>query len=396
MTKEATRKSKSPILVVAIVILLIGSIVSSGLWGLNWDFLGKFLKLPSFKKAETLLPLGDKVRVTSEESVIIDVVDSVSPSVVTVGINKTRRVGDIFEFDPFDPFSPFQRRPGKSEQIEQDIGSGFIVGADGLIVTNKHVVADTDAKYRVITKDDKTYDVVRIYRDPSNDMAILKINASGLPVVQMGDSDRIKVGQLAIAIGTALGEFRNTVTTGVVSGVGRGITAGSPFENTGERLENVIQTDAAINPGNSGGPLLNSSGQVIGVNVAVSAAGQNIGFALPINVVKDALANFNQTGQFNRPYLGVQYRMIGRQMAILNDLPEGAYVMDVVSDTPAAKAGVKAEDIITKVNGEKLTESNDLAKVVGKKKVGDIVTLTIWRNEKEVTISLTLGNQAEQ
>lgn len=396
MMKETAERKKSPVFVLAVVLVLIGVVVSSGFWGLNWDFLGRFVKLPAIKKAETILEGNDRVRVTTEESVIIDVVDKVSPSVVTIGIHKTRKIGDLFEFDPFDPFTPFQRRPGKSEEIEQDIGSGFIVGTDGLIVTNKHVVADTEATYKVITKDDKTYDVTRIYRDPSNDMAILKINTTGLPVVQMGDSDKIKVGQLAIAIGTALGEFRNTVTTGVVSGVGRGITAGSPFENSGERLDNVIQTDAAINPGNSGGPLLNSSGQVIGVNVAVSAAGQNIGFALPINVVKDALANFNQTGQFNRPYLGVQYRMIGRQMAILNELPEGAYVMDVVADTPARKAGVKAEDIITKVNGEKLTESNDLAKVIGKKKVGDTITLTIWRDEKEITVSVVLGNQAEQ
>ena len=376
MAKTPIRKHR-PLLILAILILLAGGIVSSGLFG---------LKLPALQKAESLLPISDRVRVTTEESVIIDAVDKVSPSVVTIGIKQTRRIGDLFEFDPFDPFSPFQRKPGRTQQIEQDIGSGFIVGADGLIVTNKHVVSVADATYRVITKDDKTHEVTRIYRDPGNDMAILKISASGLPVVEMGDSDKIKVGQLAIAIGTALGEFRNTVTTGVISGVGRGI----------EELDNVIQTDAAINPGNSGGPLLNSSGQVIGVNVAVSAEGQNIGFALPINVVKDAIANFNKTGQFNRPYLGVQYRMITRQMAILNEIPEGAYVMDVVEGTPAAKAGVKAEDIITKLNGEKLTESNDLAKAIGKKKVGDAVTLTIWRDGKESSLSVTLGNQAEQ
>lgn len=389
-------KRQNILLGIAIVLLAVGGLVSSGFFGLNWDFLGKMVRLPTLQKAERLIPGSDRVRVTNEESVIIDVVDKVSPSVVTIGINQTRKIGDIFEFDPFDPFSPFQRRPGRTQQIEQDIGSGFIVGRDGLIVTNKHVVSVADATYRVITKDDKTYEVTRIYRDPGNDMAILKISASGLPVVEMGDSDKIKVGQLAIAIGTALGEFRNTVTTGVISGVGRGITAGSPFEGSGEELDNVIQTDAAINPGNSGGPLLNSSGQVIGVNVAVSSEGQNIGFALPINVVKDAIANFNRTGQFNRPYLGVQYRMITRQMAILNEIPEGAYVMDVIEGTPAATGGVKAEDIIIKMDGEKLTESNDLAKVIGKKKVGDTVSLTIWRDGKESSLSVTLGNQAEQ
>ncbi len=263
------------------------------------------------------------------------------------------------------------------------------------MVTNKHVVSESDATYRVITKDDKTYEVKKIYRDPSNDLAILKIDANGLSTVEMGDSDKIKVGQLAIAIGTALGEFRHTVTTGVISGVGRGIEAGSPFEGYAERLDNVIQTDAAINPGNSGGPLLNSSGQVVGVNTAVSAEGQNIGFALPINVVKDALANFNATGQFNRPFLGVRYQMIPRQTAILNDIPEGAYIAEVVQGSPAAKAGLEVEDIITKFDGAKLTDENDLARAISKKKVGDTVTLTVWRQEKETEINVTLGNQGE-
>lgn len=380
-------------------LLVVGAVVSSGQFGLNWRFLEKYLsfKLPSTPQTITP-PGGEKVRVVTEESLVVDVVDNVSPAVVTVGITTSRRVGDILEFNPFDPFSPFRRRQGKPQKLEADIGSGFIVGADGLVVTNKHVVGDAEAKYRVITKDDKTYDVKKIYRDPSNDLAILKIDlpaGGGLPTVEMGDSDKIKVGQMAIAIGTALGEFRHTVTTGVISGVGRGIDAGSPFEASAERLDNVIQTDAAINPGNSGGPLLNSSGQVVGVNTAVSSEGQNIGFALPINVVKDALANFNATGRFNRPYLGVRYQMIPKQTAILNDIPIGAYLQEVVGGSPADKAGLKAEDIITKIDGNKLTDENDLAKAISKKKVGDAVSLTVWRDEKEQEIKVTLGNQGE-
>ncbi|MDP1722495.1 MAG: trypsin-like peptidase domain-containing protein [Candidatus Gottesmanbacteria bacterium] len=391
---------------VAALALISGAVVSSGQFGLNWKFLEKYLsiKLPQFSTSKTItLPEDEKVKVVTEESVVIDVVDKVSPAVVTIGITQNRRIGDILEFNPFDPFSPFQRRPGKTQKFEQDIGSGFIVGSDGLIVTNKHVVEMTDATYRVITKDDKTYEIKKIYRDPSNDLAILKIDPSPsadgsgreLPTVELGDSDKIKVGQMAIAIGTALGEFRHTVTTGVISGVGRGIDAGSPFEGSAERLDNVIQTDAAINPGNSGGPLLNSAGQVVGVNTAVSAQGQNIGFALPINVVKEALANFNATGQFNRPFLGVQYRMIPRQTAILNEIPEGAYVQEVVKGGPADKAGLKAEDVITKIDGTKLDDKNDLAKSISKKKVGDSVKLTVWRDEKEKDITVTLGNQGE-
>ena len=386
---------------IAATLLLIGGVVSSGVFGLNWKFLERYIKLPNISQQQFNPPAGgpgiERVRVTVEESVIIDVVDRVSPAVVTVGITKTRRLGDMLEIDPFDPFAPFRRRPGTTEDLEQDIGTGFVVGSDGLIVTNKHVVGDPDAKYRVITKDDKTYDVVKIYRDPTNDLAILKIEAVGLPTVELGDSNNIKVGQLAIAIGTALGEFRHTVTTGVISGVGRGITAGSPFEGYVERLDNVIQTDAAINPGNSGGPILNSAGQVIGVNVAVAGDGQNIGFAIPINVIKDSLANFNATGQFNRPFLGVRYKTISKDLAILNDVPEGAYIIEVVADSPAEKAGLQVEDIITKIDDVRLTGDNaELAKIIGKKKVGDTAKLAIWRDTKEMVLTATLGNQGDE
>lgn len=373
----------------ALALLLIGGTVSAGILGLNWQYVNQLLRVP---KGSTGLSIpSDKIKVVEEENVITEVVERVSPSVVTVGIQQTRSVGDIFEFNPFDPSEGSSRR----STIEQDIGSGFVITADGLIVTNKHVVSVPNAKYRVITKDNKTYDVVKIYRDPDNDLAIVKINPSGeiLKPIEMGDSDKIKVGQMAIAIGTALGEFRNTVTVGVISGVGRGITAGGPFDGGAEKLDNVIQTDAAINPGNSGGPLLNSAGQVIGVNTAVSAEGQGIGFALPINVVKEAVNNFNTTGQFNRPFMGVEYRMVTRQIAVLNEIPEGAYIMDVVGNSPAERAGIEPEDIITKIAGEKVTESNDLARIIGKKKVGDKIGITVWRNEKEVDLSLTLGTQ---
>ncbi|MBI5613885.1 trypsin-like peptidase domain-containing protein [Candidatus Gottesmanbacteria bacterium] len=392
-------KPQKLFLIVAVVLLISGGLMRYGAFGLKWSAFDSFALslLPKFELksqvSKKTFEESEKVKVVTEESVVIDVVDKVSPSVVTVGITKTRRAQDIFELDPFNPFGPFQRRQGKAQKLEQDIGSGFIVSTDGLIVTNKHVVSDTEAKYRVITKDDKTYDVEKIYRDPVNDLSILKINTSGLSPVDLGDSGKIKVGQLAIAIGTALGEFRHTVTTGVVSGVGRGITAGSPFEGASEHLDNVIQTSAAINPGNSGGPLLNSSGQVIGVNTAISSEGQNIGFALPINVVKDAIDNFNKTGQFNRPFLGVRYKTVTKEIGVLNDLPEGAYVIEVVSDSPADKGGVKVEDIITKIDDSRLSGKTELAEVISKKKPGDTVTLTVWRDGKEVTLKVTLTTQ---
>ena len=251
--------------------------------------------LPNFSIVNPKSPSAiqpEKVKVVSEESVVINAVKKVGPSVVTV-VEEISAQQSI-DFGPFSFFVP----PSSSSPQSQNIGSGFIVSQDGLIVTNKHVVSDTNVKYQIITENDKKYTVQKIYRDPLNDIAILKIDLSENPgqkliPVEMGDSSRLSVGQFAIAIGTALGEFRNTVTTGVVSGLGRGITAGSQFEGYVEKLDNVIQTSAAINPGNSGGPLLNSSSQVIGVNTAIAQEGQNIGFALPINTVKYSLKNFN-------------------------------------------------------------------------------------------------------
>ena len=178
-----------------------------------------------------------------------------------------------------------------------------------------------------------------------------------------------QVGQFVVAIGTALGEFRNSVTTGVVSGIGRQIQAGDQFQGYVEQLDNVIQTSAPINPGNSGGPLVDSSGNVIGINTAVAQNGQNIGFALPINVVKDSMNNFNQTGQFNRPYLGVQYKLITRDVALMNDVPAGAYVEAVVSGSPAEKSGVQQGDILVKIDGNAIGDTTtSLAALIAKRR----------------------------
>ncbi len=377
------------LLSILVIILISSGILRSGL-DLDWKNLSKYL--PTNSKFSLQTP-SEKTKIVSEESVITDVVDKVSSSVVTVSIAKSRNLGSIFEIDPFDPWGSMRRQPQSPQNIQQDIGTGFIVAADGLIVTNKHVVGDTSAKYKVVTKDDKTYEVGKIFRDPTNDIAIIKINTNNLTPVTLGDSSKLKVGQMAIAIGTALGEFRNTVTVGVISGLGRGITAGSPFEGAMEKLDNVIQTDAAINPGNSGGPLLNSSGQVIGINTAVSGEGQNIGFAIPISVVKDALDNFNKNGgKFQKPYLGVRYKVITRDLALLNEIPEGVYVQEAILDSPAEKAGIQKDDIITKIDGKRLGEKdNDLARIIAGKKVGDKILIEIWRDGTTKTFNVTLG-----
>ena len=333
--------------------------------------------------------VGVNQRVLNEESVVIDVAERVSPSVVTVSIQTPQR--RVLELSPFGGFS--SRVEGGTPQ---DIGTGFVVSEDGLIVTNKHVVSVEGASYKVVTKDGKEYEATQISRDPSNDIAVIKIDASGLTPVELGDSSNLKVGQFVIAIGTALGEFRHTVTTGVISGLGRGITAESALEGFVERLDDVIQTDAAINPGNSGGPLLNSAGQVIGINVAVASGAENVSFAIPINIVREALDQFKQTGKFaSKPYLGVQYQMIGSKTAILNNVPQGAYVVEVVEGSPAETAGIVVDDIITKFDGEALTEDNSLADVISKKKSGDRVELEVWRSGETQTVSVTLSEFSE-
>ena len=334
--------------------------------------------------------IGLEQRVLTEESVVIDVAENVSPSVVTVSIETpTRR---ILEFSPFGGF--ISRIEGGAPQ---DIGTGFVVSSEGLIVTNKHVVANTTANYKVVDKDGKEYEVEQISRDPSNDIAILKINATGLKTIELGSSDNLKVGQFVITIGTALGELRHTVTTGVISGLGRGITAGSIYEGYVEQLDDVIQTDAAINPGNSGGPLLNSAGQVIGVNVALASGAENIGFAIPIDIVKEGLNQFQTTGKFvSKPFLGVQYQMISQKIALLNNVPQGAFVVDVISGSPAETAGIKADDIITKFNGSEIKEeSGGLAEVISEKKPGDTVSIEIWRNSETLTLTATLSEFSE-
>jgi S1-C subfamily serine protease len=283
---------------------------------------------------------------------------------------------------------------GIKKKIERNIGSGFIVSADGLIITNKHVVDQENAKFRVRLNNGDMLDVEKIYKDPVNDLALLKVSPKKpLIALALGDSDKLKLGQTTIAVGTPLGEFTNSVTTGIISGLGRGITAGSPFDPVQEKLDDVIQTDAAISPGNSGGPLLNSLGEVIGVNSAVSSEGENIGFAIPINAVKRLLGDFDKRGgSFERACMGIRYQMIDKKIASAEDLVEGAYIQEVISGSPAAKAGIQPDDVITAIEGKKVTGSDEklIAQIISEKKVGSTLSVTYWREGSEKTVSLIL------
>ncbi len=366
------------------MIVFLGGAAAEKVWG-----------LPILNSLTRTEGVGERLtqKILTEESVVTEVAERVSPAVVTVSYKRQTPVMQQYFLDPFGMFRG-QRPSGEIETDQVDIGSGFVVETSGLVVTNKHVVSGgSPSDYTVILKDESEHQVEKIWRDPVNDLAILKVAGSGFRAAELGDSDTIKVGNFVIAIGTALGEFRHTVTTGVVSGLGRGITAGDGF-SMAEKLDNVIQTDAAINPGNSGGPLLNSAGQVIGVNVAVSASANNIGFALPINVVKASLETFNSTGQFDRPFFGVRYQMITKEQGILNNVPAGAYVVEVVEESSAANAGVEKGDIITKFDGQSLAEAeNGLVGLLSKKKIGDKVEVEVYREQETQKIMVELKGE---
>ncbi|MFZ1721239.1 MAG: trypsin-like peptidase domain-containing protein [Microgenomates group bacterium] len=349
-------------------------------------FVGEFNSRSEAQNSPDKRVALDSLFTEENRDTVADIAESASPSVVTISAKQTERVVDPLGRRSFFGM-PLQFR---EEEVQRDIGTGFVVNDQGFVVTNKHVVSQLNTQYTIIDATNTEYEVERIYRDPVNDLAILQVNGLDVSSLPLGDSDTLRVGEPAIAIGTALGEFRHTVTTGVISGLGRGITAGDGFSGQYESLEGVIQTDTAINPGNSGGPLLNSSGEVIGVNVAVTAGAENIGFALPINMVKASLDNFNQTGQFERPFLGIQYQVITEEAATANDVPRGAVIMEVVEGSSAQDAGLTQGDILLSIDGESITEESSILSIINKKRVGDTVSLEIWREGERSSLTATL------
>ncbi len=347
-----------------------------------------------------------------EESQTTDVVERVSPAVVSIIV--TKDLSKIYSRDYYFPFEDFfgfgwpfgfelPERQVPEGKREVGGGTGFIISADGMILTNKHVVDDSEAEYTVLMNDGKKYDAKVLATDPVLDVAVVKIEAKDLPVVEFGDSDSLKIGQTVIAIGNALGEFRNTVTKGVISGIGRTITAGS--QSGEETIERAIQTDAAINPGNSGGPLIDLSGRVIGMNTAVSREGQLIGFALPINEAKRVVESVKKYGKIVRPFLGVRYVLLNEEIAKSNnlDVDYGALVsrgetrtdLAVLPGSPADKAGLVENDIILELNGTKINEDNSLASLIATYAPGDKVKLKILHRGDEKTVEVTLGEYKE-
>ncbi|HSX24730.1 MAG TPA: trypsin-like peptidase domain-containing protein [Candidatus Andersenbacteria bacterium] len=368
------------------------------------------LSVPASTNTQIISPNGTVIS-DSREQQIISTVQQSQKAVVSIVISQNvpqyeqsfmqpDPFGDFFgnNFPPFAIPAPQVQQRGMQKQ-EIGGGSGFIVSGDGLIITNKHVVEQDVADYTVFLNDGTEYSAKVIAKDPVNDIAVIKIDAHNLPFLQFADSNSLQVGQTAIAIGNALGEFRNTVSTGVVSGLSRSITAGDDLGQP-EQLDEVIQTDAAINPGNSGGPLLNLGGYVIGVNVAIAQGSQNIGFALPANIVKNVVTSVEKTGKISRAYLGVRYSDITPEIQKANNLSVdyGVLVMRgqnpqdlaVIPGSPANKAGIVEGDIILQVDGVKLDSNTSLASLIAKKQPGDSVQLTILSKGQQKTVKVTL------
>lgn len=349
------------------------------------------------------------------EEAVVAAVEASSPSVVSIVVSKDLPKIENCTYDPFadipDEFRGFFGRGFEysvpcergTEKKEVGGGTGFLVSSDGMILTNKHVVSDTKAEYTVLTNDGKKYDAKVLARDPLQDLAIIRADIPNAKSVLLGDSDSVKLGQTAIAIGNSLGEFRNTVSVGVISGLARTITAsGGGFG--AETISGVMQTDAAINPGNSGGPLLNLKGEVIAINTAIVSGAQNIGFAIPINQAKRDIESVKRTGTIKAPYIGVRYMIVNGEVAKQQKLSVdyGALIRGtgdgpgVMPDSPAARAGLQAEDVILELNGEKISPDAPLGIILQKHNVGDLVTLKIWRDGKETTATVTLGERPEE
>lgn len=360
--------------VLALILAILAVVMSAG---------GLVLGYLSYMKASTPITFlnsgADGNSANFVEGSIADVAEKVSASVVSI-VTSTRTSSYRGSYD------------------SESAGTGVVVSENGYILTNKHVI-DGANKIYVVTDDGTTYENAKVVaRDSLNDIAFVKVDASGLTPATLGDSKTINVGQQVIAIGNALGEYQNTVTSGIISGTGRSLVATDSTGSMSETLSDMIQTDAAINSGNSGGPLVNAAGEVIGINTATSSTAENMGFAIPISSVKGMLAQLVETGVAGRAYVGVYGVEITAAVAKEYDLPvnSGMYVYSsssytaVMAGGPAAKAGILDKDIITAVNGVKVGAAGSLSSLVGEYKPGDTVQLTVLREGKEIAVNVTL------
>ena len=427
--------AKKMVAIVVVSLIVGGSLFYSGSQAVSWGTAKykaykqtlqtkkKKFNLKNFSLKELLKTEPQQnvqpVKVVSEQSQVIEVIKKASPAVVSIVASAEVPTFETYYQNPFgdlpDGFGDFfnfrvpQRRQNGTEEVRIGAGTGFLVSADGYIVTNGHVVSSKDAKYVVyLNGEDSKGEKIEakvLARDPNTDLAILKIDRNNLPHLEFSDSSKLQVGQTAITIGYALGEFDNTVSKGVVSGLSRSITAGGGFGSKSEKLKNLIQTDAAVNPGNSGGPMLDIEGNVIGVNVAMANA-ENIGFAIPGNEAKRAFEEVKTSGKIakiKKAFLGVRYVTLDEEIQKKNNLPYdyGALIvrgekmtdLAVVPGSPADKAGLMENDIILEVNGRKINSRNTLADLIEKYKGNDKIKLKVYHKGKVKDVELTLGER---
>jgi serine protease Do len=339
-----------------------------------------------------------------KKSPIVEIAKRICPAVITVIASKDLPQIEDFYFLPFKGEKVAFPKKLNSEKQPTKIGggSGFIVSKDGYVLTCNHVVEETDADYTVIVDPDHKYHAKVLARDPLIDTAILKIqDDQNFPFMNLGDSDKVELGESVIAVGNPLGEFEDTLSAGIISGLSRKITAysGSNVSSKATSLRGLIQTDAAINPGNSGGPLVNMEGEAIGINTAMIMGAENIGFALPVNYIKDDLEEVKKHGKIRRPYLGVKYIILNEQIAKANkiDCSYGALVVRemfgepaVAKNSSAEKAGLKEYDIILEINGKKITQDNTVNDALSECAIGDKMYMTVYRNREEISLETVL------
>ncbi len=418
-----------------VVSMLIISIFISATTGAIFGFLASssgstfFGKIESsqwgkiFSENQPVSPVQVKQNIIQEDSAVIDVVKKTSPSVVSIVISKDvstlQNQGGASDF--FDPFNFFGQGGGSANgnkggsgsgttggTQKQDIGggTGFFITGDGMVVTNRHVVDDSTASYTVVTSDGQKYPAKVLAVDPIQDVAVIKVEGNNFPTLELGNSDSVQIGQTVVAIGNSLGQFSNTVSRGIISGLQRNVTAGGETGQT-EKLTNIIQTDAAINPGNSGGPLLDIEGSVIGINVAIASGAQNIGFAIPANQVAKIIDQVKTTGKISTPFLGVRYIPVDDALQKQNNLPynygvlvaRGNAITDlaVVPGSPADKAGIVENDILLEVDGIKIEDASGktLTELIAQHKTGDNVDVKIWHKGKLSDVTVTLEERKQ-
>ncbi len=383
------------------------SVLTSAIVGSVFGYYGASFIGPSNRQA---LLSGRELTDEEESSRVTSIVKQVSPAVVSivatqqVSVRSSSSFSSRFCNDPF--FRQFLEECTESPRSEGTqtrevaAGSGFIIDSQGLILTNKHVINVEGSSLVVILNDGTRHPAEILAQDPVQDIALIKISGTNFPTVSVGDSNRVAVGETVIAIGNALGEFSNSVSKGIISGLSRSVVASSGISS--ERLEEVIQTDAAINPGNSGGPLLNLDGEVVGINTAIASDAQNVGFAIPINQAKRDIQDVERFGKIRYPYLGLRYVLVNTSIQAQRnlDVDYGALVVRsendpvaVIPNSPAAKAGIQEGDIILEMDGERISEDHTLAKVMQSHTVGDTVKMKIRRGGNTLSLSVTLGER---